>query len=80
MERAVEATGADISDFESRDNIRLRSRMIAPVIAAWVRGVEPLLPGPCSGKYYRFLHKEFGDGGADIYPFSVWTSAKEAIA
>ena len=55
MERAVEATGTDISDF-NKGNIKARSRMIAQYALAgaeWSRYWD----GPCSGKYYRLLHK-----------------------
>ncbi len=57
------------------------TRAISRLAVAWLLNnalecaVEPLWDGPCSGKYYRFLHKIW-NGGADIYPFSVWTSAK----
>ena len=66
MERAVEATGTDISDF-NKCNIKARSRMIAQYALAGARSGAVIGTDHAAENITGFFTK-FGDGGADILP------------
>ena len=66
MERAVEATGTDISDF-NKGNIKARSRMIAQYALAGARSGAVIGTDHAAENITGFFTK-FGDGGADILP------------
>ena len=79
MERAVEATGTDISDF-NKGNIKARSRMIAQYALAGAREWSRYWDGPCSGKYYRFLHKIWRWWCRYFTPFPFEQAPRKTIA
>ena len=66
MERAVEATGTDVSDF-NKGNIKARSRMIAQYALAGAYSGAVIGTDHAAENITGFFTK-FGDGGADILP------------
>ena len=66
MERAVEVTGTDVSDF-NKGNIKARSRMIAQYALAGAYGGAVIGTDHAAENITGFFTK-FGDGGADILP------------
>ena len=66
MERAVEATGMDVSDF-NKGNIKARSRMIAQYALAGAYSGAVIGTDHAAENITGFFTK-FGDGGADILP------------
>ena len=70
MERAVEVTGTDISDF-NKGNIKARSRMIAQYALAGARSGAVIGTDHAAEKHYRFLHKIWRWWCRYFDPFSV---------
>ena len=66
MERPVEATGTDVSDF-NKGNIKARSRMIAQYALAGAYSGAVIGTDHAAENITGFFTK-FGDGGADILP------------
>lgn len=66
MTKAVEATGATVSDF-NKGNIKARSRMIAQYALAGARSGAVIGTDHAAENITGFFTK-FGDGGADILP------------
>ena len=66
MERAVEVTGTDVSDF-NKGNIKARSRMIAQYALAGAYSGAVIGTDHAAENITGFFTK-FGDGGADILP------------
>lgn len=66
MTKAVEATGARVSDF-NKGNIKARSRMIAQYALAGARSGAVIGTDHAAENITGFFTK-FGDGGADILP------------
>ena len=66
MERAVEATGTDVSDF-NKGNIKARSRMVAQYALAGAYSGAVIGTDHAAENITGFFTK-FGDGGADILP------------
>lgn len=66
MERAVEETGTDVSDF-NKGNIKARSRMIAQYALAGAYSGAVIGTDHAAENITGFFTK-FGDGGADILP------------
>lgn len=74
MTKAVEATGATVSDF-NKGNIKARSRMIAQyALAGSYKGA--VVGTDHAAENVTGFFTKFGDGGADILPFIVSINGK----